>query len=92
MGMGLIPCLILGLAFVIDQLGAEPINVLINQTGLWSLRFLLLTLSITPIQYFTGWQIFNDLNLRRTLGLYAFFYSCIHFLAYLWFEQSFECS
>lgn len=73
-----------------DQLGAEPVEVLLDQTGIWSLRFLLFTLLITPLSFFTGWPALNDFNLRRILGLYAFFYSCLHLLSYLWFEQNFE--
>jgi len=84
--LSLFPLINLTFNYFTNQLGADPIDTLIDETGLWSLRFLLLTLMITPLQVLTRWQ----LNPRRILGLYAFFYSCLHFLSYLWFEQNFE--
>ena len=71
-----------------DQLGANPIETLSHSTGDWSLRFLLLTLAVTPLRRLTGWnrlQIF-----RRMLGLFAFFYVCLHFGVYLIFDQFFD--
>ncbi|MBS1224824.1 MAG: sulfoxide reductase heme-binding subunit YedZ [Proteobacteria bacterium] len=55
-----------------DQLGANPVETLSHRTGDWSLRFLLLTLAVTPLRRLTGW---NGLQrFRRLLGLFAFFY------------------
>lgn len=70
------------------ELGANPVETLIHRSGTWALRFLLITLAITPLRQFTGaaWLI----RLRRMLGLYAFFYVCVHFLVFTVFEHSLE--
>ena len=59
-----------------------------HETGEWTLRFLLLTLMITPLRRLSGksWLI----KLRRMLGLYAFFYACLHFITYIWFDHYFD--
>lgn len=73
-----------------DQLGANPVETLSHRTGDWSLRFLLLTLAVTPLRRLTGW---NGLQrFRRMLGLFAFFYVCLHFSVYLIFDQFFDLS
>jgi len=71
-----------------DQLGANPFEVLTRQTGLWTLRFLLLTLLIRPLAELTKkiWL----LRLRRMVGLFSFYYACVHMLTYLWFDQFFD--
>ncbi len=73
-----------------DQLGANPVETLTHQTGLWGLYFLLITLSVTPVRQFTAitWLV----NLRRMLGLFAFFYACLHLLVYAWLDQYFVWS
>ena len=64
-----------------DALGADPVAEIEHRTGLWALRFLLITLAITPLRQLTGQ---SDLfRFRRMLGLYAFFYACLHLAAYL---------
>ncbi len=64
-----------------DALGADPVAEIEHRLGLWALRLLMLTLAITPLRKLTGR---NDLiRFRRMLGLYAFFYACLHFAAYL---------
>jgi sulfoxide reductase heme-binding subunit YedZ len=70
------------------NLGANPIEKVTHITGEWALRFLLLTLSVTPVRKLLGWQFL--LRLRRMLGLYAFFYACLHFLTYLVLDQFFD--
>ncbi len=91
--LGLLPVIKLAVNFWRDQLGADPLNVIINDTGIWSLNFLLLTLAVTPFRLLTGWNDLNKrLQLRRLWGLYAFFYGSLHLLAYLWFEQGFNWS
>lgn len=71
-----------------DQLGANPVEALSHRTGDWSLRFLLLTLAVTPLRRLGGW---NGLQkFRRMLGLFAFFYVCLHFGVYLVFDQFFD--
>lgn len=69
-------------------LGANPIEVITHSTGLWTLTFLLITLSVTPLRKFTGqpWLI----QFRRMLGLFAFFYGCLHLLTYVWLDKFFD--
>ena len=69
-------------------LGANPIEYITHSTGWWTLTFLLITLSVTPLRRLTGWSWL--LRLRRMLGLFAFFYVCLHFLTYIWLDQFFD--
>ncbi len=69
------------------RLGANPIETITHTTGLWTLRLLLVTLVVTPLRRVTGWN--EIIRLRRLLGLYAFFYACLHFLTYVWLDQHF---
>lgn len=62
-------------------LGADPVAEIEHRLGLWALRFLMITLAITPLRQLTGQTVL--LRLRRVLGLYAFFYATLHFSAYL---------
>ena len=71
-----------------DQLGVNPVETLSHRTGDWSLRFLLLTLAVTPLRRLTGWN--GAQRFRRMLGLFAFFYASLHFLVYLIFDQFFD--
>ena len=70
-----------------DNLGANPIEFVEHSTGTWALVFLLTTLSMTPIRLLTGqlWQI----QLRRLLGLFMFFYACLHITTYVWLDFNF---
>lgn len=70
-----------------DALGANPIAEITNETGVWTLRFLAITLLITPLRKLTKWNVF--IRYRRMLGLFAFFYGCLHFLTYVWLDQFF---
>ena len=65
------------------KLGPDPAEVLTHVTGEWALRILVLTLLVSPLRKWTGWSIL--LKLRRMLGLYAFFYACLHLLVFLQF-------
>lgn len=86
-----LPLLALTFQSATRSLGADPASVIIRDTGLWGLRFLLLTLTVTPLRLLTGWQDLNErFHLRRTFGLFAFLYSSLHLLSYLWFEQLFD--
>lgn len=67
-----------------DQVGADPLKVLERTLGLWSLRFLIVGLAITPLRNFTG---INLIRYRRALGLLAFFYALAHVVTYLWLDQ-----
>jgi sulfoxide reductase heme-binding subunit YedZ len=70
-----------------DTLGANPIDVVTDETGTWTLRFLVLTLLVTPLRRWTGWNWL--VRFRRMLGLFAFFYGSLHFLTYIWLDQFF---
>lgn len=84
----LIPAVWLTYALLTNQLGANPIEAITRETGLWALRFLWLTLLITPLRWLTGWN--SVVTLRRMLGLYVFFYATLHMLLYLWLDQFFD--
>lgn len=73
-----------------NDLGANPIETLNRYTGDWVLRFLMITLTVTPLRRLTGWN--GLLRYRRMLGLFAFFYACLHFLSYVWLDQFFALS
>ncbi len=70
-----------------SALGANPIEAITHATGDWTLRFLLGTLSITPLRRLTRqyWLI----GLRRMLGLFAFFYGVLHLMTYIWLDKFF---
>jgi len=69
-------------------LGANPIEFITHSTGDWTLIFLLVTLSITPLRKLTRqyWLI----SYRRMLGLFAFFYGCLHLMTYVWLDKFFD--
>lgn len=64
-----------------DALGADPVAEIEHRTGLWALRLLMITLAITPLRQLSGQAVL--IRFRRMLGLYAFFYACVHLSAYL---------
>lgn len=66
-------------------LGANPIEELLHELGRWGLKFLLLSLAITPLRRWTGWNWL--IRYRRMLGLYAFFYVLLHFMTYAILDQ-----
>jgi sulfoxide reductase heme-binding subunit YedZ len=69
-------------------LGANPIEALLHELGRWGLKFLLLTLAITPVRRFSGWTWLP--RFRRMLGLFAFFYVLLHFLTYAVLDQGLD--
>jgi len=71
-----------------DGLGANPVEVITHSTGDWTLILILTTLSITPLRKLTKqyWLI----GVRRMIGLFAFFYGCLHFTTYIWLDKSFD--
>lgn len=81
------PLVWLGFSAYQHGLGANPIEYLIHFSGLWALRLLLLTLCATPMLRFLAWTW--PLQLRRMLGLFAFFYACLHVLAYVALDKYF---
>lgn len=72
---------------VTNNLGANPVETVRRYTGDWTLRFLLIALTVTPLRRLTGWHVV--IRLRRMLGLFAFFYACLHFVSYIWLDQFF---
>lgn len=70
-----------------DNLGANPVEFVEHSTGIWAFVILLVTLSMTPIRLITGqiWQI----QLRRMLGLFMFFYAFLHIITYVWLDFAF---
>ena len=84
----LVPLILLFRNFYLDQLGANPFEVLTRNTGEWTLRFILITLAMTPLRQLSGsaWP----LKLRRMLGLFSFFYVCVHLSTYLWLDHFFD--
>jgi sulfoxide reductase heme-binding subunit YedZ len=83
----LLPLAALILRIVDNDLGANPVETLNRYTGDWTLRLLLVTLAVTPLRRLTGWHWL--VRLRRMLGLFAFFYACLHFLSWAWIDQHF---
>ena len=71
-----------------EWLGANPAEYITRATGDWTLRFVLITLAVTPLRKITGWGWL--LRLRRMLGLYAFFYGMVHLSNYVSFDHVFE--
>jgi len=69
------------------NLSANPIEDIRNRTGIWTLRFLMITLSVTPLRRIIGWP--SLIRFRRMLGLFAFFYAFVHFITYIWLDQAF---
>jgi sulfoxide reductase heme-binding subunit YedZ len=76
----LVPFVLLVIGAVNDTLGTNPVETMTHKTGEWTLRLLLITLTGS------NWLI----KLRRMTGLFAFFYACLHFLTYIWFDQYFD--
>ena len=71
-----------------DGLGANPIEFLERSTGTWAIVFLMLCLSITPFRQWSGMNVF--IQYRRMLGLFMFFYACLHIITYLWLDHWFD--
>ena len=85
--LALVPVAKMAYLTVTQQL-VEPIEHITRGTGDWVLYFLCLTLAVTPLRKFTGWNWL--LKLRRELGLFAFFYAFLHFSTFLWFDHFFD--
>jgi methionine sulfoxide reductase heme-binding subunit len=68
------------------NLNAIPFNTIVRSTGFWCLRFLCLTLAITPLRWLTGWH--SLVKFRRMMGLFGFFYGTVHTAAYVVFDRA----
>lgn len=84
----LLPAALLGYDAYSDALGANPIEEISHITGGWSLRFLLITLTVSPLTILFHAKWLN--RFRRMLGLYCFFYVCLHLLTYVVLDQYFD--
>jgi sulfoxide reductase heme-binding subunit YedZ len=71
-----------------DGLGPNPIEAITHSTGTWTLTFLCVTLTMTPLRKLLHQNIF--VRFRRMFGLFAFFYGCLHFTTYIWLDQFFD--
>jgi sulfoxide reductase heme-binding subunit YedZ len=83
-----LPFLRLVFAVYRDDLGANPLEFITRNTGDWTLYFLCVTLSLTPLRKLLQWHWL--IRLRRMLGLFSFFYASLHFLTFLWFDHFFD--
>ena len=73
-----------------QDLGTNPVEALLHRTGDWTLRFVMIVLAVTPLRRLTGW---NELQqFRRMLGLFAFFYACLHFSVYAFLDLGLDWS
>ena len=70
------------------DLGANPVETVTNTTGIWTLRFIVITLAISPLRWLTG--INQVINYRRLVGLFAFFYGFLHFFTYFFLDHQFD--
>ena len=84
----LLPLAVLTNRALHGRLGANPVEFVQHATGLWTLRFLIFTLAITPLRKLL--KLPELIRFRRMLGLFAFFYVCLHFLTYIGPDQSFD--
>ena len=78
-----------GLVFIVltGRTSANPAEDILLTTGIWALRFLLATLTITPLRRLTGWNVL--IQYRRMLGLFTFFYATVHLSSYIAFDRFF---
>src|SRR5262249_39949263 len=81
----LAPSVYLTWAAFTGNLSADPLATYRDETGVWTLRFLCITLLVTPLRRLTGWN--QAIKFRRMLGLFAFYYGSLHFLSYVIFDR-----
>ena len=86
--LALMPLVRLVLLGAQDRLSANPIEFITRSSGDWTLYFLCITLAVTPLRRLSGWSWL--LKLRRMLGLFTFFYACLHFTTFIWFDHFFD--
>jgi sulfoxide reductase heme-binding subunit YedZ len=85
--LALVPAGYLGYRTYTNDLGVNPAETLQLETGGWALKFLIITLAVTPVRRLTRWN--RVIQFRRMLGLFAFFYACLHFLTYIVLDKYF---
>jgi len=86
--LSLLPLVWWGFGLAFDYLGANPIETMMRGSGEWALRFLLITLAISPLRRLLGWA--KLMRLRRMFGLFSWFYASLHLLIYLSLDQFFD--
>ena len=86
----LVPLAALGWRALHGELTANPIEFITHATGDWTLRFLIITLCVTPFRKIL--HLRELIRFRRMLGLFAFFYACLHFTTYIWLDKFFDLS
>jgi sulfoxide reductase heme-binding subunit YedZ len=86
----LLPLAALGWRALHGELTANPIEFITHATGDWTLRFLIITLGVTPLRKIL--HLPELIRFRRMLGLFAFFYACLHFTTYIWLDKFFDLS
>lgn len=86
--MALLPLMRLVVLGFYGQLTANPIEFITRSSGDWTLYFLMLTLVISPLRCLSAWSWL--VQLRRMLGLFTFFYACLHFITFIWFDHFFD--
>lgn len=86
----LAPLVALGWRALHGELTANPIEFITHATGDWTLRFLIITLCVTPFRKIL--HLPELIRFRRMLGLFAFFYACLHFTTYIWLDKFFDLS
>ena len=86
--LGLIPLLRLFILGYLDDLTANPIEFITRSTGTWTITFLCMTLAMSPLQWITGFS--QWVQLRKTLGLFTFFYGFLHFTIWYWLDHNFS--
>ena len=82
------PLIVISLDIYYNELGAEPVKKIMNHFGEWTLIFICLTLSMSPLKKFTNLSIW--IKFRRMLGLFVFFYATIHLLTYIGLDYRFD--
>jgi sulfoxide reductase heme-binding subunit YedZ len=87
-GLCLVPLEALAWYALHDGLGANPIEFITHFTGDWTIRFLVIVLTVTPARQLLGLP--DLIRFRRMIGLFAFFYGCLHFLTYIWLDKFFD--
>lgn len=90
LALGALPFFWLLFAALTDQLGANPAESLIRSMGDWALRFLCITLAVTPLRVLAAWTALA--RYRRMLGLYVYFYASMHLLAYAWLDMNLDAA
>ncbi|WP_415300739.1 sulfite oxidase heme-binding subunit YedZ [Candidatus Pelagibacter sp. Uisw_134_02] len=88
--LSLLPILIIFYQIIFNQLGPEPVKEITHVTGNWTLRFIIITLAMTPLQKLTKFNFW--ISYRRMFGLFVFFYASAHMMTYVGIDYRFDWS